>query len=98
MAIAGYGLTMTVAGAEVGIPLYTIGSGVSTAGSLMEAVAIADYTKGGFAAGSFVLDRVTRNVLLKSPYLGGTVLGGQIIRQTQGLTLKGLGKAVNGGF
>lgn len=36
IAVAGYGLTITGVGAEVGIPLAAIGNGISTAGSFLE--------------------------------------------------------------
>ena len=104
-ALAGYGLTLTGAGAEVGVPLAGIGEVVSSVGSLGEILlnfANGDYGKAGkgtlYMLGGKLVGMGLNKVL---PGYGkkigeeGFDLGTEVIRQGVNLKLSGVEKLID---
>ncbi|MEO9511664.1 MAG: RHS repeat-associated core domain-containing protein [Flavobacteriaceae bacterium] len=86
MAVAGYVLTVSVVGAEVGVPLAGAGNIVSTLGSGLEItvhLSTKDIDNARNEAGFVVAGKLIDVALKKVP--GGSTIGNQIIDQNAGL-------------
>lgn len=55
---AGYALTLTVAGAEIGIPLSIVGNGVSTIGGAGEVMLSTNFSEFGQGSGFILAEKV----------------------------------------
>lgn len=91
MAYAGYGLTLTGVGAEIGAPMFGIGNGISFGGSLLESAATANWAQGGTSIGAFALDFGTNAVIKRIP---GSTLSTQILLQNKSLKIKLIEQAI----
>ncbi len=98
IALAGYGLTLTGVGAEIGIPLAAIGNGMSTAGSIVEIVSTAVYTdnygKSFSGAGFTIAGEILPNMIVKK-IPGLEYLGEKILKQNLELKLIGIERFIN---
>jgi|SRR5690554_414071 len=101
----GYGLTLSVVGAKVGVPLAVIGNGMSTVGSAME-IGVSlyndDYGRAGSNVGFFLAEKTVSMGLNKVlPGAGkkigqeGFNLGTEILTQGAHLKLIGTQRLIN---
>lgn len=95
MAYAGYGLTLTGAGASFGVPIAGIGNGISFGGSLLESAATTNWQQGGTAIGGFGLNLGTDAIINRVP--GLTPVTRNIIKQNVSLKLKWIENSYNNG-
>jgi hypothetical protein len=96
MSYAGYALTLSVVGAEVGVPLAQVGGWTSFGGSVLESSLTAEYSNLGTTSTIKIIDMTGDALLKKLP--GATKLGVDILKQNKSLKLSLIEKAVNGEF
>ncbi|WP_340199531.1 FG-GAP-like repeat-containing protein [Ascidiimonas sp. W6] len=96
MSYAGYALTLSVVGAEVGVPLAQVGGWTSFGGSVTESILTDQYNRTSTSLAVKTIDIATDVLIKKVP--GSTQLGQTILRQNKSLKLSLIEKAINNDF
>lgn len=80
LSYAGYALTASVIGAEVGVPMASLGNGMSFGGSLVESALTANYKQGAAAAATELAGHATKKYIAKKiPFF--RIVDGKTINQ-----------------